>query len=107
MARQKKDVIDWKTLDDSDPEKYNLYMKSEDWAEVRQMVLERDHHRCRFCARNSDQEQLQIHHSKYQGILFHETEGDNLDYLITCCRICHKNCHSAPSNRQRFRRPKN
>lgn len=99
MGRQK---VEWRDLPEG-KEKYTAYMKSDDWKEVRAVVLERDHHRCRCCGRTEDQAALSIHHSSYR-VLYHELEGDNIDWLITCCLYCHKGIHSVKSNFHRFKK---
>lgn len=102
MGRKKKgEEVDWKDMPES-YEKYQAYLKSQEWKDVRQVVLDRDHHRCRCCGRTEDKETLSVHHSSYR-VLYHELEGDNTDWLITLCRICHRGVHSAKSNLGRFK----
>ncbi len=55
----------------------------EDWPEARQLVLERDHHRCRLCGTT---ERLEVHHiRRYQPGMPHEPK-----HLITLCKGCHQ-----------------
>lgn len=90
--------------------KYQKYLKSKQWKEIRDKVLERDEFRCRCCARDiiHDDAVLTVHHSCYKtpdgnDILYHELEGDNLKYLITLCRQCHNfGIHKVSANFKRF-----
>lgn len=103
MGRKKKEV-DWKSLPEG-KDKYDAYMQSDEWKNVRLKVLERDNYRCRCCGRNSDQTTLSVHHSQYKDVLYREEE--KLDYLITLCLYCHRGIHSVKSNINRFKKPKN
>lgn len=105
MGRRKKneDDVEWKSLPDG-KDKYDAYMKSDEWKKVRLLVLERDGYVCRCCNRNSDQTTLSVHHSTYKA-LYNETE--HLEDLITLCRFCHSGIHRVKSNINRFKRPKN
>ena len=84
-------------------EKYQAYLKSPEWAEVRQLVLERDNYRCRCCGRTEDQTKLTVHHSTYQNLY---NEKNHLEDLITLGNECHIAIHRVKSNYCRFSRPK-
>lgn len=99
MARQK---IDWRTIED--PQKrYKAYIRSQEWKEIAQMVLDRDHHHCMCCGRNEDQITLSIHHNTYQHF---GDEREHLDDLVTLCKGCHRMTHMNKANMSRFRKPK-
>lgn len=97
MARQK---VDWHTLEGY--ERYQAYLKSDDWKEIKALVRERDKV-CRCCGRTEDQAAMSVHHSTYVN-LFNEKE--HLDDLILLCQYCHSGIHRVKSNIHRFRKPK-
>lgn len=66
---------------------YDRYLKSDAWKRVRESVLERDEHKCRFCGAT---ENLRVHHKAYQNV--YEEECALID-LITLCDKCHKELH--------------
>lgn len=84
---------------------YQRYIRGKEWKSIRDRVLERDGYRCQCCSRSVEEDGqdigLSVHHSTY-SILYHETEGDNLKYLVTLCKYCHKGIHSVKSNYKRF-----
>lgn len=81
--------------------KYYKYLKSKDWQEIREMVLERDGHKCMVCGRTNDEANLVIHHRTYEHIY---NEKEHLEDLITLCGICHRAIHECESNMHRFSR---
>ncbi|MGL5713052.1 MAG: HNH endonuclease [Paraclostridium sp.] len=68
--------------------KYKEYLKSDEWKNIRELVLKRDNRKCVLCG--SD-DRLHIHHKTYKNI-FNEIE--HLDDLITLCNKCHANEHN-------------
>lgn len=67
----------------------DVYLKSTHWINMRDRILKRDEHRCRFCGCSSSASNpLQIHHRDYES-LWRETDAT----LITLCKICHKGLH--------------
>jgi 5-methylcytosine-specific restriction endonuclease McrA len=67
-------------------EQYMEYLKSDQWKEKRQAVLERDGNKCMLCG-DSDTV-LNAHHNSYDNV------GDEpLGDLITLCCECHKHYH--------------
>lgn len=64
---------------------YHAYLASEDWAELRLKVIERDNMACRGCKSNKV---LQVHHRQYK-----KEATDNLDDLVAVCRECHCKIH--------------
>ena len=63
-------------------EKYNLYLKSEEWKNKRKLVFKRDKNICQSCLVNDAQ---QVHHLSYK----HVTE-EPLYHLISICNVCHE-----------------
>lgn len=66
--------------------KYEIYLGSEQFADLRQKVFRRDHNKCRACGST---ENLQVHHLSYRNI-YHE----ELDDLVCLCRNCHAAFHA-------------
>ena len=63
---------------------HRAYLQSATWKDKRELVLERDHHKCRFC----DNPGYDVHHKTYRHW------GDEpLKDLITLCRTCHDQWH--------------
>lgn len=62
---------------------YAEKLKDPRWIALRSRVLERDGFRCRCC---QSPENLQIHHTRYQG----EPWEVEPKYLITLCESCHE-----------------
>lgn len=90
-------------------EEYQAYIKSDEWQEIRKIVLERDNYRCACCGWSPDEydsdkkslkRTLTVHHKSYKN-LYHERE--HLDDLITLDNICHQAIHKSPSNFCRFK----
>lgn len=86
---------------------YQKWIKSHKFRELREQMLLRDNFRCRFCGRTMEEISdnpkitLQAHHSSYRNC--GKGNQEELDDLITCCSVCHKNIHSAKSNLSRFK----
>ena len=66
--------------------KYEIYLESEQFADLRKKVLRRDNNKCRACGST---ENLQVHHLSYKNI-YHE----ELDDLVCLCRNCHAAFHA-------------
>lgn len=111
MSRKQKtlsEVLADQTMSHKD--KHRWYTtKSEEWKQIRQIILDRDNHHCMCCGRTEDDKisgkpvNLAIHHNNYK-VLFHEM--DDLSTLITLCQLCHKQIHDHLGNKQRFRTDK-
>src|SRR5438105_12217028 len=69
---------------------YPEYLKTPEWDEKRESVLDRDDYRCRLC--NSD-EKLQIHHRTYI-----RRGNEDLNDLTTLCESCHEHFHKKQSH---------
>lgn len=100
--RQKRtlaDVLADQTLEPK--QKYKWYVNSSsEWKQIRDIVLDRDEHRCRCCGRTAEEAPLSVHHSEYTHLF---DEQEHLEDLITLCKYCHSGIHRVPSNRQRFK----
>lgn len=60
---------------------YDKYIRSKQWKDKRQQVLERDKFQCRFC---ESTERLEIHHRHYRNF-----GNEELFDLVTVCKVCH------------------
>ena len=80
--------------------KYRAYLKSEEWAEKRDAVMERAGGICERCRA----EAREVHHITYERVF-----DEDLCDLLALCRRCHENEHNgrAPWKRKKTRkRPK-
>lgn len=67
-------------------ERYEIYLQSDTWKEVRQRRLELDNYQCVCCCGT---ENLRVHHMTYARV-----GGNEYDYdLITLCDDCHRKLH--------------
>lgn len=62
---------------------YAEWLKTEQWAVLREMALERDGRMCVDC---DAKQRLQVHHWRYPE----RVEDTTLEDLITLCRFCHR-----------------
>lgn len=68
------------------------YMRGPKWREIRERILERDHHACRHCgitreeSRTLYKRDLHIHHIRPWGDGEQDNSGGN---LLTLCNSCH------------------
>ncbi len=63
-------------------EKYDNYLKSDEWKEKRKRILERDNYICQCCLINKATE---VHHLSY-----HIDHDEPAFDLISVCRLCHE-----------------
>lgn len=70
--------------------KYQKYLKSKKWNDIKQLVFKRDKYTCQGCL--TETKNLQAHHLIYDRI-YNEMCFD----LITLCRKCHCNIHDMDS----------
>ena len=94
--------------------RYTKYIRSKEFAEVKQLVFERDNYTCVACGWNlkkdydpnkkSMKRTLQCHHTApgYRW-LYHEKE--HLEACVTLCGCCHSSIHRSPSNISWFKTP--
>jgi 5-methylcytosine-specific restriction endonuclease McrA len=79
----------WESADTPWHERYDEYLRSEEWLSIRRQVLRRDNFRCRHTGKlNGPGDPLQVHHLTYDRV-GHEL----LDDLITLCRSAHRQLH--------------
>ena len=65
---------------------YNEYIKSAEWLNFRQLVLERDKNMCQGCLKSEAEE---VHHLTYDNL------GNELLFeLISVCKPCHDRIHN-------------
>ena len=99
----------------NDPEykKYTKYISSKEFKAIKEAVFERDGHQCCMCGwhiseydteKKSNKRTLQCHHKTYAHLY---DEWNHLEDLVTACSVCHRACHSAPSNIHRFKKSLN
>lgn len=67
--------------------KYENFLQTIYWKNVRKLVLERDGYACTKCGSEGP---LHIHHLTYVN---HFNELEHLEDLITLCKECHRNIH--------------
>lgn len=61
------------------------YLKSDAWKAKRQIVLDRDGHRCRICGNRA----TQVHHTRYAK----KIGSEPIEWLIAICNRCHRKEH--------------
>lgn len=72
--------------------KYELYLRSPEFADLRTRIFERDGYTCICCGA---EDCLQAHHLTYMHI-YHENE----DELVCVCRRCHEAFHNLDNRRK-------
>lgn len=72
-------IMELRTMD------YHEYLKTPEWAEKREQVLERDGYRCRVC---NTRENPQVHHRTYA-----RRGNEDLNDLTTLCKYHHEVFH--------------
>ena len=84
-------------------QKYQEYIKSPEWQEIRNLVLTRDNFHCTCCGRTAEDsgKTLSIHHNSYDHLF---NERQHLDTLTTLCFVCHAAVHRNKANWQRFKK---
>ena len=64
---------------------YQNYIHSNEWKDLRKLILERDRYECVECGAKSD---LHVHHLHYKNF-----KKEKLDDLVTLCQRCHMRVH--------------
>lgn len=70
---------------------YAEYRRTEEWREVRRRVWDKAKGKCERCGRSEGRRD--VHHLHYDGVIFHELEGDNLRFVVLYCENCHEWAH--------------
>ena len=68
--------------------KYSEYLKSKEWKNKGEIILERDNHICALCGVSLGKKNGNVHHITYKNIY-----KENNEDLISLCRNCHKEFH--------------
>jgi 5-methylcytosine-specific restriction endonuclease McrA len=72
--------------------KYNAYLKSDEWAQLKIDLFERRGRECEKCGRKN---WLQVHHLHYKNV-FKEEPGD----LQILCKPCHDKEHTSEKRKR-------
>ena len=83
---------------------YDDLLKSPRWLDKRNIILERDHHKCCYCGSIY---KLQVHHkyySKYPNGKKVDPWNYSNDALITLCDKCHKKVHQRKTIKVYYRK---
>lgn len=83
---------------------YDDLLKSPRWIDKRNIILERDHHKCCYCGSIYN---LQVHHkyySKYPNGKKVDPWNYSNDALITLCDKCHKKVHQRKTIKVYYRK---
>lgn len=74
------------------PTKYELYLQSDEFNEIRQAVFNRDHHKCVVCGSTED---IVPHHLTYRNLY-----NEKLSDLVTLCNKCHAIYHNVEKRKE-------
>lgn len=88
---------------------YKKHLKSDEFKEVKRIVLERDRF-CQFCGRTPDdlvlgngkKLSMNVHHLPEGYKHLYDTPEVEAQYCRLFCSACHSKAHLSPSNRNRF-----
>jgi len=83
-------------------EKYNSYLKTPHWANLRRIVILRDNCKCQNCFRSVTEQTAHVHHTSYVG--FNRLGYSYAFECVTLCRDCHINFHAEPTGAELTRR---
>lgn len=61
---------------------------------IRQMCFERDGWICQICGKSTEESPLHCHH--IEGYTQNPKLGNDIDNVITLCKVCHKDVHKLP-----------
>jgi hypothetical protein len=77
-------------------EKYLKYLKSDEWAEIRDVVIKKYGSICQCCLEKT--KYPQVHHKTYENLYNEEPED-----LTLLCKKCHEKKHNVKNNKPRYR----
>jgi predicted HNH restriction endonuclease len=82
--------------------KYQKYIRSKEWKEIRDEVFEERNQRCQICGRREgeDKAKLSVHHNSYEHLY---DERDHKEDLLVVCSVCHLAIHRNKNNYKRFK----
>lgn len=85
--------------------KYQRYIRSKAWKEIRDEVFEERGRRCQICGRLEGEDgcTLSVHHNSYENLY---NEREHKDNLLVTCSVCHLAIHRNKNNYKRFKLPK-
>ncbi|MCW5863472.1 MAG: DEAD/DEAH box helicase [Anaerolineae bacterium] len=76
------------------------------WSQQRQLVLERDNHRCRTCGASAEEFLLHVHHIRpfreygyVPGRNENYRQANQIDNLVTLCPSCHRRAEAGQQTR--------
>lgn len=69
---------------------YNVYLKSDEWKEIRGRIIEKYGHKCACCGSS---ENLRVHHLYYNSASSNEQDDER--NLVCLCDSCHIRFHRA------------
>lgn len=72
--------------------KYNAYLQTPHWRQLRQQALKRDHFLCQNCFCVIDPSHFQAHHLSYKA--YNRVGYSFVFEVVTLCHTCHKAYHS-------------
>lgn len=76
--------------------RYNVYLNSEHWQQLRRRVIARDNFRCQNCFCRVTDDSAQVHHISYDG---YKRLGQSFAFeCITLCYSCHRRFHAETGN---------
>lgn len=85
--------------------KYQRYIRSKAWKDIRDEVFEERGRRCQCCGRREEEDsaKLSVHHNSYDHLY---DERNHKEDLLVVCSVCHLAIHKNKNNYQQFKLPK-
>lgn len=82
--------------------KYQRYIRSKAWKELRDEVFAERGKKCQICGRKEDEDgvTLSVHHNSYEHLY---NEREHKEDLLVVCGICHLCVHRNKNNFKRFK----
>lgn len=81
--------------------KYQRYIRSKGWKEIRDEVFDERGRRCQICGRLEGEDgcTLSVHHNSYEHLY---DERNHKEDLLVCCSLDHACIHRNKNNYKRF-----